>query len=187
MLKIHRNFYIFLLVGTILCSCENNIDVVKLFTSPEKMPDVSMYNVETIYSDSAKTKGRLTAPVLNRFDRAEKKYSEFPKGLHIYFYNDSMHVNAEVSANYGIFRDVKEIFEARNNVVVVNTKGEKLHTEQLFWDQKKGIIYTQKYCRITTPDGLQHIGEHGMEAKENFDDWTLFGSSGTIDIKNAAE
>jgi LPS export ABC transporter protein LptC len=168
-------------------SCENSIDVIKQFGNPENIPDLKMENVETIYSDSGKVKGRLTAPVLNRFDRNNKRYSEFPKGLHIYFYNDSTHVNAEVSANYGIYRDETELFEARNNVVVINTKGERLNTEQLFWDRKKGIIYTQKYCRITTPDGLQQVGEQGMEAKENFENWKLFGASGTVDINNAEE
>lgn len=182
-----RKYLLFVFILTSISSCENNIDTIKLFTSPENLPDLSMENVETIYSDSAKVKGRLTAPVLNRFDRDNKRYSEFPKGLRIYFYNDSTHVNAEVSANYGIYHDDTELFEARNNVIVINTKQEKLNTEQLFWDRKKGIIYTQKYCRITTSNGLVQVGEHGMEAKENFENWRLFGASGTVDIENAGE
>lgn len=180
-------FLFIALLGIVSASCENNIDVIKLFGSPEKLPDVTMSNVETIYSDSAKVKGRLTAPELHIYNRTDKKYTEFPKGLRVYFYNDSTHVNAEVSANYGITHEETGIFEARNNVIVKNTKGERLNTEQLFWDRKKKIIYTRKYCVITTADGLQQIGEQGMEASETFENRKLFGASGTFDIKNAEE
>jgi len=168
-------------------SCENDLKVVKAFSDPEKGPDIAMFNFETIYSDSAKIKGKLTAPILDRYDSNNKKYSEFPKGLHVYFYNDSMVVKAEIMAKYAINQDNTQLWEARNDVVVINSKGEKLNTEQLFWDQNKKIIYTKKYCRITTPDGNQSIGENGMEANENFEHWKLFGATGTMPIKNATE
>ncbi len=168
-------------------SCENDLEVVKIFSDPQKAPDITMNNFETIYSDSAKVKARLTAPLLDRYDSDNKKYSEFPKGLHVYFYNDSLHVNAEIVAKYAINYDKTKLWEARNDVVVTNTKGERLNTEQLFWDQNKKIIYTKKYCRITTPDGNQHIGENGMEASEKFDNWKLLGSSGSFSVKNATE
>lgn len=187
-----RKFNVYIvIIGTFLVlalqSCENDLKVVQTFANPEKVPDISMTNFETIYSDSAKVKGKLTAPVLDRYNTDKKKYSEFPKGLHVYFYNDSLKVNAEIVAKYAINYDKTAVWEARNDVVVTNTKGERLNTEQLFWDQNRKIIYTQKYCRITTPDGMQHIGENGMEAKENFEDWKLIGASGTVQVKNATE
>jgi LPS export ABC transporter protein LptC len=168
-------------------SCENDMEVVKIFSDPQMSPDMSMNNFETIYSDSAKVKARLTAPLLNRYDADNKKYSEFPKGMHVYFYNDSLIVNAEIVAKYAINYDKTKIWEARNDVVVTNLKGEKLNTEQLFWDQNKKIIYTKKYCRITTTDGNQHIGENGMEANEKFDNWKLLGATGSFSVKNATE
>jgi LPS export ABC transporter protein LptC len=180
-------FIIAVLGAVVFQSCENDLKVVQTFSDPEKVPDISMINFESLYSDSAKVKGKLTAPELDRYDSERKKYSEFPKGLHVYFYNDSLKVNAEIVAKYAINYDKTAIWEARNDVVVTNTKGERLNTEQLFWDQNRKIIYTKKYCRITTPDGMQHVGENGMEAKENFDDWKLLGASGTVQVKNATE
>ena len=180
-------FLIGVLIAFLLSSCENDLQVVKNFSDPEKVPDVVMTNFETIYSDSAKVKGKLTAPLLHMYNSDKKKYKEFPNGLHVYFYNDSLIVITEITAKYAINYDKTQIWEARNDVVVTNTKGERLNTEQLFWDQNKKIIYTKKYCRITMPDGLQNIGENGMEAKENFENWKLFGASGTVPVKNATE
>lgn len=180
-------FLVSCLVSLLLASCENDMQVVKVFSDPAKEPDVVMTNFETIYSDSARVKGKLTAPLLNRYEVESKKYNEFPKGLHVYFYNDSLNVKAEIMAKYAISYDKTQLWEARNDVVVTNVKGERLNTEQLFWDQKKRIIYTKKYCRITMPDGLQNVGENGMEAQENFENWKLYGASGTVSVKNATE
>jgi len=173
--------------GFLITSCENDLEVVKTFSDPAKVPDITMTNFEIIYSDSAKVKARLTAPLLERYDSDKKKYSEFTKGLHVYFYNDSLSVKAEIVAKYAINYEQTSLWEARNDVVVTNTKGEKLNTEQLFWDQTKKIIYTKKYCRITTTDGNQHVGENGMEANQNFENWKLLGSTGTFSVKDETE
>jgi LPS export ABC transporter protein LptC len=171
----------------LITSCENDLEVVRVFSDPGKQPDIVMTNFEIIYSDSAKVKARLTAPLMERYDSDKKKYSEFTKGLHVYFYNDSLKVNAEIMAKYAINYEKQQLWEGRNDVVVTNTSGDKLNTEQLFWDQAKKKIYTKKYCRVTKPDGTQHIGENGMEADQNLDNMKFFGSSGTLSVKDAEE
>lgn len=181
------NLIIVLFFSVLITSCENDLGVVKVFSDTGKQPDIVMYDFEIIYSDSAKVKARLTAPLMERYDSEKKKYSEFTKGLHVYFYNDSLRVNAEIISKYAINYEKQDLWEGRNDVVVTNTSGDKLNTEQLFWDQAKKKIYTKKYCRITKPDGTQHIGENGMEADQNLDNMKFFGSSGTISVKGGEE
>jgi len=170
----------FILMFIIITSCENDIDVVKNLANPKVLPDLSASNVESLYSDSAKLKVRVLAPEFNDFETTAKPYTEFPKGIHTYFYGDSGNLVGEMIANYAIYNKLTEIWEARNNVIAYNPKGEKLNTEQLFWDVKKKIFYSKKYSKITTPDGSQHIGEGGFEAKQDFSTYRLFGSSGSL-------
>jgi LPS export ABC transporter protein LptC len=120
---------------------------------------------------------------LEAFRKVKEPYLKFPKGLHVYFYNDSLKVNAEVSSKYAIYKENKKLWEADNDVIVLNNKGEKLNTEQLFWDENKQIIYSDKYCKITRPDSLQQVGEKGMKAKQDFSSWQLLGASGMVPIK----
>jgi hypothetical protein len=47
-------------------------------------------------------------------------------------------------------------------VVAINEAGDKLETELLFWDQKKDIIYTDRFVKITTED--QIIQGYGLES-----------------------
>jgi len=176
-------FVISIILVIALFSCENDLEVVKSIGNPEKTPDITGTNSEIIYSDSAKVKVRIVSSELNAYRKIQNPYLEFPKGLHVYFYNDSLKVNAEVISKYAIYYENQKLWEARNDVVVVNTKGEKLNTEQLFWDENKQSIYSKKYCRVTTPDSLQHIGDCGMEAKQDFSAWKLLCASGTVNLK----
>ena len=165
-------------------SCENDIDLVKNITNPKILPDYSGSKLETLYSDSAKLKVRVLAPEFDNYETNANPYTEFPKGIHAYFYGDSGNVVGEMIANYAIYNKSTDIWEARNNVIAYNPKGEKLNTEQLFWDVKKKIYYSKKYSKITSSDGSQHIGEGGFEAKQDFTNYKLFGSSGSLMFKN---
>ena len=44
----------------------------------------------------------------------------------------------------------------------INEAGEKLETELLFWDQKKELIYTDRFVKITTED--QIVQGYGLES-----------------------
>jgi len=145
------------------------------------VPELAGTDVEILYSDSAKLKVRVLTPLTNRFRKSDNKpYMEFPKGIHVYFYDDSMRVNAEVSSKYAIYRESTRIWEAKNNVVVVNVEGDKLNTEQLFWDENKKIIYTDQFSKVTKPNGEILIGRKGLTARQDFTNWRFIGASGTL-------
>jgi LPS export ABC transporter protein LptC len=185
-MKKYKFCMVAILIGlaTMFISCENDIEVIKKITNPNVLPELTGTNVEIWYSDSAKLKVKIVTPQLDRYlKEAQKTYIEFPKGIHVYFYNDSMQVHAEISSRYAIYKESEKLWEARNDVVVINTKGEKLNTEQLFWDEVKEKIYSTSYSRITTPDG-ENIGEKGFEAKQDFTEWRLNRSRGKVKFRD---
>ena len=70
---------------------------------------------------------------------------------------------------------------ARNNVVVINEKGEKLNTEELVWDEEKELIYSNAFVKITTKDEI--IMGTGMTANQNFTNYVIKNISGIIRVK----
>lgn len=171
---------VFLTSIVIFSSCkENSIEVINTIANDKKMPTIAGDNVEITYSDSARVESKIVAKVIDSYATAQKPYIEFPKGMSMYFYDRHQNVIAQIKANYAIFYQDKKVWEARNNVVAINTKGEKLNTEQLFWDEQKKIIYSHKYTRITNQDGT-FTGQGGFEANEDFTKWTLIGTKGTV-------
>jgi len=176
--------YNFLVIALSLCvsSCENNLDTVNLIAAKDKTPLGSEENAAITYTDSAKTKFKLEAPLIEQFG-GNNPYQLAQKGVIVDFYDDSNHINGHISANYAIRHEKTGLMEADNNVVVVNKKGEKLNTEQLFWDQNKHHIYTSKFVQIKTETEI--IFGDGLESNEDFTDYRITNIRGSILLNTA--
>lgn len=73
------------------------------------------------------------------------------------------------------------LWEARDEVVVINAEGKKLETEQLFWDMKKEIIYSERYTKLTA-DGQILEGNNGFKSDQNLNDPVFYGITGQVEV-----
>lgn len=166
----------------LLFSCrKNDIEVINTITGINQLPSQSARDIETIYTDSARIQLLIRAPLLNRYQDKEQPYYEFPEGLYVEFYGEEEKVDSRLTARYAIFHEADELWEARDSVLAVNREGEILSTDLLFWDQKKKLIYTDRFIKITTPDEL--IYGEGFEADQAFTDWKIKKVTGTIYVE----
>jgi LPS export ABC transporter protein LptC len=165
-------------------SCENDIATIKALHEEVNMPTLTGANVEIIYSDSGLVKGKIIAPELKRFSRENDPYYEFPRGITVLFYNRDGIVESHIQAEYALYFEKQELWEARNNVIAKNEKtNEQLYTEHLFWNEKEENIYSDQYTRIINADGTFY-GEKGFEARQDLSKWKLKGSKGTVNVKD---
>lgn len=166
---------VFLIV--LLTACKDEIKKTVLLGVPDKLPIETVTNLELIYSDSAKVKVKLKAPLSKTFE-LPKYYTEFPKGVDADFFDDSMHVNSKLTADYAIRYEDEGRMEAQKNVVVINKKGEKLNTEHLIWNEKTHKITTPDAVKITTGDEILY-GD-GLEANEDFSKYRILKPKGIM-------
>jgi LPS export ABC transporter protein LptC len=171
-------FLLFLLV--VLQSCEPDIEKIKLITDKEIQPSESSTGLEILYSDSARVTVKIVTGVMNRYDTG-KAVTVLPLGLHVEFYDDSLNIISTLDAKYAILYDSEQLMEARDSVVVVNVKGEKLETEKLIWNEKTGLIHSDEFVTITTADKV--IYGDGFEANQDFTSYKIFKIKGTITIQ----
>ena len=168
----------------VINACESDIEKIQTLGIDSKFPDVAAKNIEIIYTDSAKLKMRLRAPEVERFSNSERPYMEFPKGLNVEFFSDSMTIESTIEANYAIYYTEEKLWEARGNVIAKNiAKKEKLNSEELFWNENDRSIYSNSFTRIENPDGTFY-GQNGFESNQRFSKWRLKGSRGTVNIKD---
>ncbi len=168
-----------ILMMLVICSCKNDYETINALTSELSIPDQTGYDVEIMLHDSGYLKGKIVAPVVNKYDRVDEPYIEFPQGLKVYFYDPDQNEEKYVQAEYAIYYQRDEFWELRNKVVAENLiTGEKLETDQLFWDQENEVIYSEKFSKITNDDGIFY-GENGFDASQDLTHWTLKGSKGT--------
>ena len=170
---------IFLILSTALGACSNDLENAKLITTRTNTSIERGTDVEIVFSDYGVTRIVSTAPVLLRY-ATEKPYMEFPNGLDLKFFNNGK-VESTLTAQYATVQEGNKLMVARNNVVVVNEKGETLNTEELVWDEEKAIIYSNAFVKITTKDEI--IMGTGMTANQNFTNYVIKNISGIIRVK----
>lgn len=168
-----------------LMACENDIEKIKSLTNISNLPEISGKNVEVIYTDSGKVKMQLNAPAIEQFGKAERPYVEFPKGIHVIFYDDSLVIKSEIFADYAKYFTDEKLWEAHGNVIAHNIeKGEQLNTEELFWDEGLNRIYSNSFSRLESRDFI-YYGQKGFVTNQKFSPLKLKGSKGSVNIKDA--
>ncbi len=168
------------LTAAMFISCENDIETVNSLTTKDKSPFEITKNVELYYSENSKVQVLLKSPLLERY-LGERPYIEMTQGIEVYFYDSLMNISSQLIANYAITYENDKITEAKNNVIVINEKNEQLNTEHLIWDERKAIIYSDVFVKITTNEEVL-FGE-GFESDERFEKWQIKKPTGSFIIK----
>ena len=169
-----------------LFSCANDMETIKKIIDTNIEPDLIGENVTMLYTDSARLQMKFIAPLVKQFNSAKEQRREFPEGLQVWFYEKTGELKAEISANWAKQDIETEIWEARSNVVIINSEGRKLETEQLFWDRMKGNVYSVKYTKITSKDGTVATGDT-FTSKQDFSEWKLSKGRATIILNDENE
>ena len=168
-----------------LFACKNDLKEVAAMDFSDTVPDISARNIDFTFSDSAMVQIRLTGPVMHAYE-GEDPYMVFPEGFMVEFYDSVLNVTTTITGLYGIHYREKKFMEARQNVVVTNFEtGERLDTEELIWDMNKEIIYSNKFVKITSEDGV--IFGDGLEAEQDFSKRKILNPSGEIEVKEDEE
>ena len=165
-----------------LCACENDYSEVRQL-SEKKIGQEVAKNVSSFLSQDAKVKAKLTAPEMLRTE-TDTPLIEFPKTLHVDFYDDSLKIESRLFAKYGRYLQNEGKVFLRDSVIVFNVTGDTLRTEELWWDRDNEIFYTDKKVTIREPD-QQFDGLTGMTADQNFRKWTLHSATGTANIPDS--
>lgn len=165
----------------VLFSCSNDIEEVKKYDNIEVLPDQVVKEVEVMYSTSGNVVFQLNAPVLHQYS-GEKNYNEMPEGVEVKIFDKEMNVTTKLTSNYAIDSTYANKMQARENVIVINEKGEQLNTEELLWNKKTEQITSDVFVKITTAD--QIIMGTGLISNQNFTEYRILQPSGIINIEN---
>jgi len=149
----------------LLYSCENDVKKVDDLTKKVIMQE-EIIGMESFMSQDGIMKATLKAPLMLRV-YADTIYVEFPKSLHVDFFDSTKKVETWLDSKYGKYYENIGLVYLRDSVVVISIKGDTLRSPDLWWDQNKKIFYTEKLATYRAP-GKDITASKGMEATQDF-------------------
>lgn len=173
---------VMLLLFTIACSQEVK-EVVDATYDPEKSYTMKATQVNTLISDSGITRYRIEAAEWIVFGKAKEPYWYFPEGIYVEKFDTLFHSEASIKADTAYYFDKKGLWHLIGNVEVESLQGEQFDTSELFWDQKKEKVYSDKYIRIQQKE--QIITGVGFESNQNMTRYKIFNSQGEFPVEDA--
>jgi LPS export ABC transporter protein LptC len=143
------------------------------------------YGMEFYFSDSSIVRVRLSsAHSIQKMEGEEGEARKepvylFQDGLKIEFLDLAGNVANRITSNQGTYWEKRGLAELKGEVVATDRSGgKKLETEQLFWDEKKEVIYTEEFVRIQEPGKI--ITGYGFESDTRFDSYRIKKVKGTL-------
>ena len=142
-------------------------------------------DLSVVMSQNGRRSYHFVTPLLEGYSLAREPYREFRKGVKITTYqNDSLTtVDAVLTANYAIYYENRELWEAKGNVVVEKSDGKTLYTQQLFWNARTKKIYSNVDSKIVQNNGRDVFIGEGFESDEEFKDWRFRRMKGRMEVE----
>jgi hypothetical protein len=174
-----RQYCFLFLLPALMSSCVvDQPDLSKYITTPIENVEEAL-DIDVTYTDSSVALFRLQAPILRRLYTKFAVNEEFPEGIEVTFFDKTEKPRSWLSADYAKRDQATRIVTVEKNVVLRNDLGERLDGPELIWDEKTKEIRTDRFVKITKPDGTL-IYSYGFKSNESFTHYELNASSGQM-------
>ncbi len=141
-------------------------------------------DLSTVNSQNGRRSYHFETPLMEGYSQAREPYREFRKGVKITTYKDDSlsTVDAVLTANYAIYYEKRQLWEAKGDVVVEKSDGKTLYTQQLFWNARTKKIYSNVDSKIVQKGGTDVFIGEGFESDEEFRDWRFRRMKGRMEV-----
>jgi hypothetical protein len=166
-------------LGCFISGCENTQAEIDELTKNKVMVEEAK-GVESYMSQDGTMRAKLTAPIMYRV-LADTVYVEFPRSLHVDFYDDSARVDSRLDSKYGKYFETLDKVYLRDSVILISSKGDTLKCLDLWWDQNTKLFYTEKYAEYHAKD-KNIFGGKGLEATQDMTTVTFKEPIGNVQV-----
>lgn len=160
-------------------SCINDLDRVAEVEIPKAAPDRVTTDAEYLFTDSGRVRNRLRSGRIAEWS-TEPKRTELSEGLELTFFTAEGEPSSTLTARRGVMVPAQKRMEVNEQVVFINSKGERLETEQLIWDQDSAQVFTDRAVRVQRGGDVIH--GQGLVAAEDFSKYTIRQITGILEL-----
>lgn len=161
------------------CREERKVDVASGL-NPAKMATMTTKNISTLISDSGVIQYKIVAPLWQVFDEVDTPYWNFPQGLYLQKYDPYFHVIATVASDSAKFFKNERLWRLEGHVEMTKMPKDLFLSERVFWDQRKGQIYSDTFIHI---ENATHVLEGtGFVSNENLTQYRILNPEGIFPV-----
>jgi LPS export ABC transporter protein LptC len=159
-----------ILVGAILTllgsACKNDLQEVRDAFSRKDVQVETIRNFETLYSDSAIVRVKITGPTMLRHLDEKDPREEFPDGVEVFFYDNQQRITGTLTSNYAVRVQKENQIIVRDSVIWESVGADRLETEELIWDEQEQKVFTNKFVVLERKDEI--VWGQGFESDQDF-------------------
>lgn len=176
------------LIALILAGCVQRGAPETPEPEPGERPDQESWDVTVIMEMDGRTRARLQAPYLARFDYVDSTAAHFtmlpddPRRVLVDVYDSEGQPSATVEANQIIYREEYRIFDATGDVVVIGRDQRRIESEHMTWDEAAAEMRSKGFVRITTP--TERLSGYDLVADESVDTYSLARITGQVEVED---
>jgi LPS export ABC transporter protein LptC len=150
---------------------DEGTSVVSHATNPEKVPTMSTTDVQTVISDSGRTRYRIAAPQWNMFEEAKQPHWTFPQGVTCEELDPAYQTISTIKCDSAYFDKMESLWTLTGNVHITNANGDVVMTDQLKWNQQQHKMYSDAFIHIEKQGRI--IEGYGYESDEGLTSYQL--------------
>ncbi len=171
-MRLLSRIWVYSLLFFTLTACDEDSDKP---IPPYTGPIIEIFDVQTLYSDSAKLKMRITAPKQWQFQNGN---IEYPEGVEVIFYNEQKQARSRLTALKGKYDKATNLYTATGKVVLKDLVEDKtLKTEVLHWSPHEKRIFTDNFVVIESGNNV--VKGEGFTANQDLQYYKILKPTGS--------
>ena len=113
---------------------------------------MTSYGVNTLISDSGIIKYRIVAERWEVNENLNPKRWIFRRGVFLEQFDEKFHVEAFIQADTAFYFTDQKLWHLIGNVRVRTLDGLRYSSEELYWNQDRHELYSNRFSRLITPE-----------------------------------
>jgi len=168
-------------IVTMFFSCNNGFKQVQKLGISENEPLGIDYNINVKYTDSGRVSANLISTKMLDYSNRDFPYHQFTDGVTLYIYDKDNKKSTVVAENAFVYANT-DLIDMQDNVVITTHDNQVLKTDQLFYNQKKEWLSTNKPVSFKTEQDI--INGNGFDSNSEFTNAQVLEVTGIITLED---
>lgn len=127
---------------------------------------MTSYGVNTMISDSGVIKYRIIAERWEVNEVLSQPRWIFSRGIFLEQFDEKFHTETYIQSDSAYYYTTKRLWYLWGNVRIKTTDGLRFNSEELYWNQDRHELYSNKYSHLVTPEreieGAYFVSDESM-------------------------